>query len=56
LDKATLSKVEGTLKKLEKRLLVRIPRAVKRSPDTLLDKITALNTVLELKSRLRLSD
>jgi hypothetical protein len=54
VDKEKVRQVRKALDKLEEKLLIRLPRAADRSPDTLGEEIEALNQVLELKTKLAL--
>ena len=55
LDKEKVRRVASTIDALEEKLLTRIPKAADRSPDTLSEEIEALNTLLELRTKLALS-
>jgi len=54
MDQEEIRKVRKALDALEEKLLIRIPRAADRSPETLSEEIEALNEVLELKTNLAL--
>lgn len=55
MDKEKARQVTKALEKIEEKLLIRIPIAADRSPDTLSEEIEALNEVLELKMKLSLA-
>lgn len=54
MDQEKVREVRTALDALEEKLLIRIPRAADRSPDTLSEEIEALKEVLELKTKLSL--
>jgi hypothetical protein len=55
VDKEEVREVTKALDKLEENLLIRIPKAADRSPDTFFEEVEALKEVLELKTKLALA-